>query len=274
MAKGKAKGVKRIAEDSNTKPQSSIAQNNRRKIERLMAKEIREKTGKKVYGKEAVKMYERGEYISSDIKSLYQARESQYAKRNESGKFEYETNTEIMSETISAYTQGIYGIESLNTKSNGDQKRKNKLFQREINQSTMKNGLSSLSKETTKGFYAATKDLWSGLSNAENRNTQIMNAFGIQDLSTVYKLLTAEKLDYKEFGFDDKELFGEWIENLDQTIQLSKRREIVLEELQSISNIENTNEPGFNGSEEKSYESSPEYINRIISRIAAALNYA
>lgn len=70
-----------MARDAAIRATSRKAQNERRKIERRMARIISEETGQKVSGKQAVEMFERGEAGGSQLKSLYSARESLTAKK-------------------------------------------------------------------------------------------------------------------------------------------------------------------------------------------------
>ena len=150
------------------------------------------------------------------------------------------------------------------------------MFTHQINQSTMKNGFSALSRDETKAFYASTMDMWRGLSSSDNLNAQIMMKFGVNDLSQVYKLLTSKDLKKEDFGFKDEETFQEFLKEMDERVQLSKRREIVQEELKSIRGSKEsggtTEDEQYNGKEEKTSETSPEYLNRIITRIATMLN--
>lgn len=289
-----------------TREASRLAQNERRKAQRRLARLLTEETGQKVDWKTSIQTFESMSSKSSEARAL--AKTIKDLQSVTSGKSKqrkgYSVSIERQAESIAAYTQIRYGRETLSKKGNVSLDRRNKMFERQINQSTMKNGLSALSREKTKAFYASTMDLWQGLSNADNRNVQIMQKFGVNNLEQVYKLMTDKKLDYSEFGFSgsgfrdkdgntisyeeyDKlknkegyteysEEFDLFIANLDANIQFSKRREIVQEELKKIEGSRKiggtTNDNEYNDSDEKTPETSPEYINRIISRIANALN--
>lgn len=289
-----------------TREASRLAQNERRKAQRRLARLLTEETGQKVDWKKAVDTFEsmsskssQGRALAKTIKDLQSVQIGNSKQRKG-----YSVSIERQAESIAAYTQIRYGRETLSKKGDITLDRRNKMFEREINQSTMKNSLSALSREETKAFYASTMDLWQGLSNADNRNVQIMQKFGVNNLEQVYKLLTDKKLDFSEFGFSgsgfrdedgntisyeeyDKlknkegyteysEEFDLFIANLDANIQFSKRREIVQEELKKIEGSRKTggttNDSEYNSSDEKTPETSPEYINRIISRISNALN--
>ena len=262
-----------MARNETVRALSRKAQNLRRKIERRMAKIIGEETGQKVSGKQAVEMYESGAGESSQLKSLYKARESLKAEKGKSG---YSGNVSQISESVEAFTEIRFGQTQLNKKGTSDKYRRNKMFERNINQSTAKNGLSALDRDETKAFYAGTRDLWQGQSTSNNRNATIMQQFGVTDLKQVYELLTKEKLDYSDFGFYDEETFKEWLQNLEDESGLLTRREIILDELKDIKNAQKTggttDGEEYNGPNEKTAETSPEYSNRIISRIARALN--
>lgn len=271
------KTARTYAESSGRNPdvrkRSRQAQNERRKIERRMAKLIEEETGQKVKASEAVELYESGIGKSAQLASLYKTRKSITAEKGKSG---YSANVEQVSKAVESFTEIRFGQSTLNKKGTSDKYRRNKMFERDINQSTMRNGLSTLSKEETKAFYAGTRDLWSGQTVASNRNATIMQEFGLTDLQQVYDLLTKEKLDYTEFGFVDVDTFNEWLKELDSRTGVLKRREIIVEELKNIRNAQmrggTTDDEAYNGEDERTPETSPEYANRIVSRIASALN--
>ena len=257
---------------------SRLAQNERRKAERRLARELSSQLGRKVERKEALSVYESQAEKTSQMKALARTIQGLQAQtiKGTKKKVGYAVDIKREAESIAAYTQIRYGTETLAKKGDVSIQRRNKMFERQINQSTMKNGLSTLSREDTKAFYASTLDIWNGLSNADNRNAQIMMKFGVSDLSQVYKLLTEKELKKEDFGFNDEELFQDWLKELNERVQLYKRREIVQEELASIKGTQRTggttDDEEYNQPDEKTPETSPEYINRIISRIATALN--
>ena len=278
-----AKSVGKIVQSMNgkllsTRQASRLAQNERRKAQRRLAKIINEETDKKATWKNAVEIFESLEQQSTQGKALVRTIKGLQATQVEGSKKKegYSVSIEREAESIAAYTQIRYGSETLAEKGNVSLERRNKMFERQLNQSTTKNGLSALDRDDTKAFYASTMDLWNGLSNADNRNAQIMMKFGVSDLSQVYKLLTSDTLKAEDFGFSDEDMFQDWLKELDERVQFSKRREIIQNELQSIKGSRksggSTNDANYNGKEEKTPETSPEYVNRIISRIANALN--
>lgn len=277
-----AKSVGKIAGEMNKgmtrREASRMAQNERRKAQRRLAKLLSEETGQKITWKDAMSTFESSGVQSSQAKSLARTIQNLQAKteKGTKRKIGYSVDIQREAESIAAYTQIRYGTETLSKKGNVSLERRNKMFERQLNQSTTKNGLSALDRDNTKAFYASTMDLWNGLSNADNRNAQIMMKFGVSDLSQVYKLLTSDTLKAEDFGFSDEDMFQDWLKELDERVQFSKRREIIQKELQSIKGSRksggSTNDANYNGKEEKTPETSPEYVNRIISRIANALN--
>lgn len=304
--KSKALKVQKVGGESLTKREASrMAQNERRKAQRRLARILEKELDEKVSYKNAVSVYEKTIEHSGVSKALYRTIQSLQAEKGGG----YAVNLETQSESLSGFTQILFGSEVLNKKTDTTQQRKNKLFERQINQSTMKDGLSALSREESKAFYASTMDLWSGLSNADNRNASIMNKFGVNNLETIYRLLTDEDLDYKSYGFSQtgyknedgniisieeyetlsaleqsqyeeySQEFDDWLEDLESSAQLKTRREIVRDELSKISGSKTTggttNDAAYNNDDdEKTPETSPEYINHIISRISTALNNA
>ena len=277
-----AKSVKTINTEFNKKltrrEASRKAQNERRKAQRRLARVISEETGTKVNWKDAVKTFETMENQSAQAKGLVKTiknLESVKAKGS-NRRVGYNVDIEREAESIASFTQIRFGQETLAKKGNVTLANKNKMFTHEINQSTKKNGFSALDRDETKAFYASTMDMWKGLSSSDNLNAKIMMEFGVNDLSQVYKLLTSRNLKKEDFGFNDEELFRDYLNELDNRVQLSKRREIVQKELNSIRNSRktggNTNDEEYNNKDEKTAETSPEYLNRIISEIATMLN--
>lgn len=277
-----------------TREISRLMQNERRKIEARMGRVLREEFGLKVTARQAAKTYATGKYASSELEMLSKEREKTFAKTIEGTKKRkgYDASLERISENVAAYTQLKYGMETLSKKGDVTQLRKNKLFERSINQSTKKEGFSTLDKDISKSFYAATQDIWKGKSDISNYNTAIMQKFGVNDLETVYKLLTDKKLrredfgdteadieEYnkivKSYGFTNAEDFENWLNDLNSKVKLDARRKVVTEELDKIGKYKSggtTNDEGYNKSGEPETETSPEYINKIVSRIAVALN--
>lgn len=272
-----AKSVKSVVREMNKKltrrEASRKAQNERRKAERRLAREIEAETGQKVARKQAVEMFEAGYGQTKQAESLYNMIKSLQARKTGG----YDVELSKIEESISAYTRIRYGTETLGKK--GDDitlERRNKMFERQINQSTARNGLSTLSEEKSRAFYAGTKDIWDTSSKSDNYNATIMLKFGLNDLEQVYKLLTNDQLKPEDFGFTDKDAFDEWIDEIDKRTNLLIRREKIKEHLDSIGKSSqtggDTNDSQYNGSDVKDKETSPEYLNRIISSIAAALN--
>lgn len=278
------KSVKNVVQTMNgriltNREASRIAQNERRKAQRRLARILTEETGEKVTWKNATDVLNSMSKASEQAKALGRTIKGLQAKKIEgtNQRQGYSVSLEREAESIATFTQIRFGRETLSKKtSTPDLKRRNEMFTHQINQSTMKNGFSALSRDETKAFYAATMDMWRGLSSSDNLNAQIMMKFGVNDLSQVYKLLTSKDLKKEDFGFEDEETFQQFLKEMDERVQLSKRREIVQEELKSIKGSKEsggtTEDEQYNGKEEKTAETSPEYLNRIITRIATMLN--
>ena len=230
--------------------QSRMAQNNRRKIQRRMARIITEKTGTKVNWKESVQMYESGSFSDSNLESLYKAYESQISKlvKTDTGKsqYVYGANTESIAKSIQSFTEIRFG-EGASTQ------RRNEMFQRDIAQSTRKNGISTLSSELTHGFYAATQYMWEKASSPQERNADIMREFGINDLEQVYKLVTKSELKASDFGFEDEDVFNQWLDQIRRNVDLDELRRIFQEQLGDIARAHesggDTNESRYNGND-------------------------
>lgn len=278
------KSVKTVVQTMNgriltNREASRIAQNERRKAQRRLARILSEETGEKVNWKNATDVLNSMSKASEQAKALGRTIKGLQAKKIEgtNQRQGYSVSLEREAESIATFTQIRFGRETLSKKSSKpDLKRRNEMFTHQINQSTMKNGFSVLSRDETKAFYASTMDMWRGLSSSDNLNAQIMMKFGVNDLSQVYKLLTSKDLKKEDFGFKDEETFQQFLKEMDERVQLSKRREIVQEELKSIRDSKEsggtTEDEQYNGKEEKTAETSPEYLNRIITRIATMLN--
>lgn len=278
------KSVKNVVQTMNgriltNREASRLAQNERRKAQRRLARILTEEIGEKVSWKNATDVLNSMSKASEQAKALGRTIKGLQAKKIEgtNQRQGYSVSLEREAESIATFTQIRFGSETLSKKaSKPDLKRRNEMFTHQINQSTMKNGFSALSRDETKAFYASTMDMWRGLSSSDNLNAQIMMKFGVNDLSQVYKLLTSKDLKKEDFGFKDEETFQQFLKEMDERVQLSKRREIVQEELKSIRGSKEsggtTEDEQYNGKEEKTAETSPEYLNRIITRIATMLN--
>lgn len=277
------KSVKNVVQEFNKglsrREASRLAQNERRKAQRRLARVLSEETGQKVTWKNAMQTFDELSSQSSQAKALARTIKGLQARQVEGTKQRIGYNVDIQreAESISTFTQIRFGQETLAKKGNVPSlARRNEMFTHQINQSTLKNGFSALSRDKTKAFYASTMDMWRGLSSSDNLNAQIMMKFGLNDLSQVYKLLTDKELKASDFGFNDEEAFKDFIAELDERVQLSQRRKIVQQELDSIRGSREsggtTEDEQYNGKEEKTAETSPEYVNRIISNIATMLN--
>ena len=177
-----------------------MAQNQRRKIQRRMARILTEQTGEKVTWKEAVDVYKQSGIEDSGLSALYGAYESQVARKVKPGE---RYASQVYGQSPKSISSAIESFTSVRfNKTDGNVKRRNEMFMRDIAQSTRKGGLSTLSEEVTHGFYAATQYIWKDAEGDMERNAKIMREFKITDLETIYKLVTNDELKKEDFGFD------------------------------------------------------------------------
>lgn len=235
MAKKGIKSVvqKMSGEIIDTRKASRLAQNERRKAQRRLAREL-EKSGVKTDWKHAYEESLKHDSLSSKAKGL----QSKIESLTSSGEG-YNVQIESVAESIKTFTFFEYGKETLAKKGSAvDIQRRNEMFQHQINQSTKKNGLSILEKKETHAFYAATQWIWDSSNANERRNEAIMHEFGLTSLEQVYKLIVNKELDFKEFGFEDKEVFEEWLNYVRTNIDLDELRKIYREEMEADENDE------------------------------------
>ena len=232
-----AKRVRKISDDMNKdfsrRETSRKMQNERRRLQRRLAKELTEESGEKVSWKEAEQYYRENSTKNSQIESLYSSIQETYSFRDK-GKQGYTVDVKKLNESVDTYSRMKYGSKYLSRSESEDelkQYRKNDMVRHQINQSTKEGGLSIYEETKTHAFYAATASLWRKAETIEERNVLIQNKFGVDDLETVYLLVTSEELDFEDFGFETKEEFDEWLEEVEANIDLEELRRIVKEEL-------------------------------------------
>lgn len=262
-----AKSVKTLSNESNRdvdrREQSRKAQNERRKIERRMSRIIEEQTGIKIDRKEVIEQYVSGVGSGRELNALYKTYKTLVAKKGAKDITEvYKQDVDRVEESIEAFTAIRFSDSNVFKRREPNEiLRRNKMFERNIAQSTKKEGLSTLDKNVTHGFYAATQYIWEDSSSSGARNTEIMAEFGINDMETIYKLVTSSELDFEEFGFETEADFDEWLDEIKERVDLDKLREIFSDEMGDIvANWEqggNTNDARYNGNDEKEekYES-------------------
>lgn len=268
-----AKTVKTINKESNREI-SRATQNARRRLDTKISNVVKEITGVKIAGRKIQDyLKEHTDLLKNkDIAAMQNLRSGLTYNRKEK-------KYEVSYKKVDAITEGWSKIRnerkeiSMEEKSYANLERRNKQFEREMAQSKKKFGLSSLEKDDVDLFYAATSYFWRGNSTVETRNAKIMEAFGISDLETVFNLITKKELKAQDFGFDDKELFEDWIENLNITIKLDKIRKIINDEKRNkVGNKTtggNTNDDAYNGEDVNHQDGSPTDIVNIIVRIAS-----
>lgn len=225
-----AKSVKNIVQEFNKnisrREASRKAQNERRKLQRRLAQELTRQTDEKVTWKEATSFYEGSKVESSIASRIY----------SDIGKLQYKREKTETDERIG------YGVEISDIQERiiieyptaQAQKRKNEMFKRDINQSTKVDNVTNLKAIDTHGFYAATYEAWKNVDVESDRNKAIMDTFGVNDLKSIYKLITDKELDFEEFGFEDEGLFKEWLEEIQERVDLKKLREIYRESMQGL----------------------------------------
>lgn len=234
-----AKSIKTIVQKMggkilSTREASRLAQNERRKAQRRLARILTEETGKKVTWKEAYNTAKSLDNLSSESKALSKTIESLTSKNIEGSKQRkgYSVSIEREAESLKTFTYLRFGKETLSKKGDApDLFRRNEMFTHQINQSTRKEGLSALSSNETHGFYAATQWIWNGASASDNRNAMIMQEFGLSDLKQVYDLIVNKELKPEDFGFNDKELFEDWLDEIRERVDIDKLREVFHEEI-------------------------------------------
>ena len=222
-----------------TRQASRKAQNERRKLQRRLANELSQELGEKVSWKQATEIYEGSKIESKIAENIYSDIQSLKAQKIEG------TNK-----------RKGYGVElsEIETKINyeyvqGSQRRKNEMFKNKINQASAKDEegqkLSNLNSMEVHGFYAATYEMWKGTTIEQNRNIDIMSAFGIKDLETVYKLVTNKGnvddelfgLNPSDFGFKDRALFKQWLQQIDKNVNLKELRKMYDEEMKGLRDV-------------------------------------
>lgn len=275
MAKTAKQTAKQSGRNPETRERSRQTQNARRRLDTQISNLVKEITGVKVAGRKIQNyLKEHTDLLKNrDIAAIQKLREQglTYNKTEKKYEVKYEDVPKIM--------QGWSNIRntrkelSLETKSAANVERRNKQFEHEMAQAKKKFGLSSLEKDEVDLFYIATTHFWRGNSTIETRNTKIMEAFGLNDLEQVFNLITKKELKAEDFGFEDKKIFEDWIENLNKTVKLDKIRQIIEEEggfrkgNKTIGGT--TNDSAYNGPDVHVQDGSPENAKNIITRIAS-----
>lgn len=252
-----AKSVKTIVQKMggkilSTREASRLAQNERRKAQRRLARILTEETGKKVTWKEAYNTAKSLSSLSDESKALSKTIESLTSKNIEGSKQKrgYSVSIEREAESLKTFTYLRFGRETLSKKGDApDLFRRNEMFTHQINQSTRKEGLSALKSNETHGFYAATQWIWNGASASDNRNAMIMQEFGLSDLQQVYDLIVKKELKPSDFGFKvsdedwekykneeieatlEMEMFEDWLDEIRERVDIDKLREVFHEEI-------------------------------------------
>ena len=211
---------------------------------------------------------------NKEVSALQKLRMGMMYNRKEQ---KYELDAKRALELNKGYESIIAEKEDISTQkySAALQARKNKLFEREMQQAKSKFGLSDITAENVDMFYRATSPLWKGESTQETRNSKIMEVFGVNDLETVFKLINNSDLKAKDFGYEDEDLFNDFLKHINENVKLDKIREIIKEEMRYAENNKktggNTNEAAYNGPTTSHKDGSPQYAMNIVTRIAELL---
>lgn len=159
-----ANSFNKIVEESNkkvprnTKRTSDKAYNARRRAKRKLERELKKENPNQ-----------------NIVSSLQEVISSSYFNTKKK-KYEYDVNK--------FYQESFYYKQSWERKGTESVERKNELFKREINQASS-GGVSSLTKEETKIFYAATQKIWQGKPQGK-WNEAIMDYFGVATLEEAW----------------------------------------------------------------------------------------
>lgn len=211
---------------------------------------------------------------NKEVSALQKLRMGMMYNRKEQ---KYELDAKRALELNKGYESIIAEKEDISTQkySAALQARKNKLFEREMQQAKSNFGLSDITAENVNMFYRATSPLWKGESTQETRNSKIMEVFGVNDLETVFKLINNSDLKAKDFGYEDEGLFKDFLKHINENVKLDKIREIIKEEMRYAENNKktggNTNEAAYNGPTTSHKDGSPQYAMNIVTRIAELL---
>lgn len=257
---------------------SRLAQNERRKIQRRLARELSNLTGQKVTWKDSIDYANKIGYKSqlvSDYESL-------------SGKKGYTQKTlETVAENTVKYTRRNYGSDTLNTSKKNNLAAKNKMFENEINLASKGvDFYQYYDSISVKSFYAGTRDLWKGVTSQENRNKVIADKLGIKSYQEIFDMLIKPK---EEFASEEE--YKKFIDSIPDNIRM--RREIIQQEIKRakvegeyenmLKNESNKmlKKRGYSSTEDDAFnsdtgdrrkEDSPDFLTRIVLRISDALN--
>lgn len=114
-------------------------------------------------------------------KSYYDKKKQTYLKSNEA-----------ISDTVNSFTyyQQAKNLKRESGESLGDYyQRKNKMFERNLNQATLKEGISTLNKEDVHLFYKMTQNAWNKAEGSDMRNVSILKTARSFNLESVYNTL-------------------------------------------------------------------------------------
>ena len=273
-----AKTVGDISKSSNRNPmkreKSRQQQNARRRYDTKISQVLKRAFDENVKSRDVQKyLKEHSEVLENkEIEALQKLRLGMEYNKKEK---KYELEVKRADEIYKGYESILSEKEELSSvkRSAATQDRRNKLFEREMQQAKSKYGTSEIEGEDVNLFYGSLAPIWRGTSTQETRNSDIMKAFGVSDLETVFKLVTKEgELKASDFDFKDETAFKEWLDDLNSNIKLDKIREIIRQEKEYAKGNKqtggNTNDAAYNGPTTSHKDGSPTYLMNIIVNVA------
>lgn len=151
-------------------------------------------------------------------KSYYDKKKNTYIKSHEA-----------IADSVESFTfyQQSKKLKRETGESEGDYwQRQNKMFERNINQATLKEGISTLSGEDVHMFYKTTQSAWHKDTGTSMKNISILRATGAQDLKEVYNALMNPDKKNKELTIKYLEALGINVSFEDYVAALKEARKI------------------------------------------------
>lgn len=172
----------------------------RKKLKRAIAREEK-KLQKAGFSPEEIEINKNVQNMKELLaKSYYDKKKQTYIKSNAA-----------ISDTVNSFTyyQQAKNLKRESGESLGDYyQRKNKIFERNLNQATLKGGISTLSKEDVHLFYKTTQNAWNKSEGSEMRNVSILKSARSFNLEIVYDTLMNPEKAGKTFVESMLKRFG------------------------------------------------------------------
>ncbi len=196
-----AKGVKRVAQESNRKSRYETEGYKRSEQRKKITRRINNLRNNIESGKisgaanisnanaliDKLESMKKASYINRSTKKYtYSEEQLENVIRYASGKKE---EIELDVAAYKPSNKELFAMREYNIDAK-TQFRRNKLFEQEINQASLSSeiGVSSLSKSEVKIFYASTMEFWQG-KDALSRNQYIMDALGVKSLEEAFDII-------------------------------------------------------------------------------------